>query len=94
MVLEIFQVDVGDLVQVEITVDGRVLFPHSLGIFYQAFTQYLGFPNYGDEYKVMGLAPYGNPKYERQIEEVINCDENGAYKLNLKFLNIIKSLLS
>ena len=37
-------------------------FPHSLGIFYQALTQYLGFPHYGDEYKVMGLAPYGKPR--------------------------------
>jgi carbamoyltransferase len=39
--------------------EDKVYFPHSLGIFYQALTQYLGFPNYGDEYKVMGLAPYG-----------------------------------
>ena len=45
----------------EIRLDGRVYFPHSLGIFYQALTQYLGFPHYGDEYKVMGLAPYGKP---------------------------------
>jgi carbamoyltransferase len=44
-----------------ISIDGRVYFPHSLGIFYQALTQYLGFPHYGDEYKVMGLAPYGRP---------------------------------
>ena len=42
-----------------IDVEGRVYFPHSLGVFYQAMTQYLGFPHYGDEYKVMGLAPYG-----------------------------------
>ena len=46
----------------EIQVEGRVHFPHSLGIFYQALTQFLGFPHYGDEYKVMGLAPYGEPK--------------------------------
>ena len=45
----------------DIRIDGRVYFPHSLGIFYQALTQYLGFPHYGDEYKVMGLAPYGKP---------------------------------
>ncbi len=44
-----------------IELEGKVYFPHSLGIFYQALTQYLGFPNYGDEYKVMGLAPYGKP---------------------------------
>src|SRR6201997_709506 len=42
-----------------LSLDGRVLFPHSLGIFYQAMTQYLGFPHYGDEYKLMGLAAYG-----------------------------------
>ncbi|MDB4987260.1 MAG: carbamoyltransferase [Myxococcaceae bacterium] len=42
-----------------IRVDGRVFFPHSLGTFYETLTQYLGFPNYGDEYKVMCLAPYG-----------------------------------
>ena len=43
-----------------LSLDGRVLFPHSLGIFYQAMTQYLGFPHYGDEYKLMGLAAYGD----------------------------------
>ena len=41
----------------------RVFFPHSLGLLYLAVTQYLGFPNYGDEFKVMGLAPYGEPRY-------------------------------
>ena len=41
----------------------RVYFPHSLGLLYLAVTQYLGFPKYGDEYKVMGLAPYGAPDY-------------------------------
>ncbi len=46
----------------EIEVTGRVLFPHSLGIFYTAVTQWLGFPHYGDEGKVMGLAPYGDPE--------------------------------
>jgi carbamoyltransferase len=49
-------------------VDQRVFFPHSLGLLYLAVTQYLGFPNYGDEYKVMGLAPYGEPHYVREIE--------------------------
>ena len=46
-----------------IEIDQRVYFPHSLGIFYSAITQFIGFPHYGDEYKVMGLAPYGEPKY-------------------------------
>ena len=47
----------------ELAADDRIYFPHSLGLFYQALTQYLGFPRYGDEYKVMGLAPYGRPKF-------------------------------
>ena len=55
----------------EISTHGRVYFPHSLGIFYQALTQYLGFPHYGDEYKVMGLAPYGRPVISRRHAE--NC---------------------
>jgi carbamoyltransferase len=44
-----------------VRVDGHVYFPHSLGVFYQAVTQFLGFPHYGDEYEVMELAPYGRP---------------------------------
>ena len=68
-----------------ITVEGRVYFPHSLGIFYQALTQYLGFPNYGDEYKVMGLAPYGTPRYVDELEEVVNLHNDGAYSLNLEY---------
>jgi len=60
-------------------------FPHSLGIFYTAFTQLLGFPHYGDEYKVMGLAPYGEPKYVSQLTKVIHLKENGLFKLNLEY---------
>jgi carbamoyltransferase len=53
----------------------RVLFPHSLGIFYTAVTQWLGFPKYGDEGKVMGLAPYGDPeRYLAQMRELVNLD--------------------
>ena len=47
----------------DLSVAQRIYFPHSLGVFYQALTQYLGFPHYGDEYKVMGLAPYGKATY-------------------------------
>ena len=50
----------------------KVYFPHSLGIFYQALTQYLGFPNYGDEYKVMGLAPYGEPRFMAEMRQIVN----------------------
>ena len=55
----------------EIRVEGRVYFPHSLGIFYQALTQYLGFPHYGDEYKVMGLAPYGAPSFLNAMRKIV-----------------------
>jgi len=60
-------------------------FPHSLGIFYTAFTQLLGFPNYGDEYKVMGMAPYGEPKYLEKLNDVIHLTDDGLFKLNLKY---------
>jgi len=69
----------------EIVIDGRVLFPHSLGIFYQALTQYLGFPNYGDEYKVMGLAPYGEKKYLSSMREIVLLQDDGSYRLNLEY---------
>ena len=68
-----------------IQVDGYVHFPHSLGIFYQALTQYLGFRSYGDEYKVMGLASYGNPIYLKQLEDVVSMERPPAYRLNLDY---------
>lgn len=66
-------------------VDGRVHFPHSLGVFYQALTQYLGFPNYGDEYKVMGLAPYGQPVFMREMREIVKLEPDGGFTLNLDY---------
>ena len=54
-----------------IELEDKVYFPHSLGIFYQALTQYLGFPNYGDEYKVMGLAPYGRPLQMEAMRQIV-----------------------
>ncbi|MBA3704390.1 MAG: carbamoyltransferase [Bacteroidetes bacterium] len=62
-----------------------VHFPHSVGIFYTSFTQYLGFPKYGDEYKVMGLAPYGKPIYVDKLKDVIEFTNDGLFKLNLKY---------
>ena len=56
---------------IKINLKDRIYFPHSLGIFYQALTQYLGFNNYGDEYKVMGLAPYGKPVYLSKMRSKI-----------------------
>lgn len=68
-----------------IKIDERVYFPHSLGIFYQALTQYLGFPHYGDEYKVMGLAPYGKPKFLEEMRQIVHSRPDGTFKLNLSF---------
>ncbi len=69
----------------EITVDGRVYFPHSLGVFYEAMTQFIGFPHYGDEYKVMGLAPYGEPRYVDQMKEIVRLNTDGRFELDLRF---------
>src|SRR5262249_46395199 len=69
----------------EISTHGRVYFPHSLGIFYQALTQYLGFPHYGDEYKVMGLAPYGRPSLLDDMRRIVRLDSDGGFTLDLKF---------
>lgn len=63
----------------------RVLFPHSLGIFYQAMTQYLGFWSYGDEYKVMGLASYGAPTYVEALRRMIRLTGGYRFELNLDF---------
>ena len=68
-----------------VEVEDRVYFPHSLGIFYQALTQFLGFPNYGDEYKVMGLAPYGEPAFLPQMRKIVRLREGGAFELDLAY---------
>jgi carbamoyltransferase len=68
-----------------IDVTDRVHFPHSLGIFYQAVTQYLGFPNYGDEYKVMGLAPYGQPTRVGDLRQLVELTKNGGFRLRTDF---------
>ena len=69
----------------EVKIDNRVYFPHSLGIFYSALTQFLGFRHYGDEYKVMGLAPYGEPNYLEPLREVVRIRPDGTFRLNLKY---------
>jgi carbamoyltransferase len=66
-------------------VEGRIHFPHSLGIFYQAISQLLGFPRYGDEFKVMGLAPYGEPAYLDAMRGILLLREDGGFRLNLDF---------
>ncbi len=77
----------GNQMQVLDSVD----FPHSVGLFYTAFTQLLGFPHYGDEYKVMGLAPYGEPKYVEKLKDVLVFDANGLFHLNQKYFRSAKS---
>jgi carbamoyltransferase len=67
-----------------IEVLGEVGFPHSLGIFYTAMTQYLGFPHYGDEYKVMGLAPYGTPRFMDEMRDIVRVHD-GRFSLNLDY---------
>src|SRR5947209_3297674 len=69
----------------EVKIDERIYFPHSLGIFYSALTQFLGFPHYGDEYKVMGLAPYGEPTFLEQMREIVRIRPDGTFRLNLKY---------
>jgi carbamoyltransferase len=71
----------------KITVLDSVSYPHSAGVFYTTFTQYLGFPHYGDEYKIMGLAPYGEPKYVDQLKDVLIFKDNGLFELNLDYFN-------
>jgi len=65
-------------------------FPHSIGIFYTAFTQFLGFPHYGDEYKVMGLAPYGNPQYVDKLKQVVKLRSDGTFELDLNYFTTTK----
>lgn len=62
----------------------RVYFPHSIGFLYSTITMYLGFPYYGDEYKVMGLAPYGEPEFADEIREVIR-PKGDSFELNLDY---------
>jgi carbamoyltransferase len=62
-----------------------VLFPHSLGLFYTSLTQYLGFTAYGDEGKVMGLAPYGEPRFVNEMMKIVEPADNGAFRLNLDY---------
>jgi carbamoyltransferase len=66
-------------------------FPHSIGVFYSAFTQYLGFPHYGDEYKVMGLAPYGKPLHVDKLRDIVRLEDSGLFHLNLSFFNVTRS---
>ncbi len=71
----------------------RMRFPHSLGLLYSAFTYFCGFRVNSGEYKLMGLAPYGNPRYVKIIKEkLIDLKEDGSFALNLKYFSFCQGL--
>jgi len=63
----------------------KVYFPHSLGMMYTAVTQFLGFHGYGDEFKVMGLAPYGAPRHVDAVRELVTLTDGGRFELSLDY---------
>ena len=70
-----------------------IKFPHSLGLLYSAFTYFTGFKVNSGEYKLMGLAPYGEPKYvDRILDNVIDLKEDGSFKLNTRYFNYMSGL--
>ena len=77
----------------ELSVHKEINFPHSLGLLYSAFTYYAGFKVNSGEYKLMGLAPYGEPKYSNLIKEnLIDIKEDGSFALDLNFFNYCTGL--
>ena len=70
-----------------LTIDRRVFFPHSLGLLYLAVTQFLGFPHYGDEFKVMGLAPYGALDFVEPLRRLARVDAGGQVRLDLSYFS-------
>jgi carbamoyltransferase len=77
----------------DIDLFGEIRFPHSLGLLYSAFTYYTGFKVNSGEYKLMGLAPYGEPIYEKQIRDhLIDIKEDGSFRLNLDYFDYAHGL--
>lgn len=77
----------------DISIMSELKFPHSLGLLYSAFTYYTGFKVNSAEYKVMGLAPYGEPKYvDIILDKLIDLKEDGSFKLNMKYFNYCTGL--
>ncbi len=77
--------------QIELLYEQR--FPHSLGLLYSAFTYFTGFKVNSGEYKLMGLAPYGQPRYTNRIlDELLDLKEDGSFKLNMKYFNYLSGL--
>ena len=76
-----------------LSLQSEIKFPHSLGLLYSAFTYYAGFRVNSGEYKLMGLAPYGEPKYSELIKkELIDIKADGSFKLNMKYFNYCAGL--
>lgn len=69
----------------DLTLEGEIRFPHSLGLLYSALTWYLGFKVNSAEYKVMGLAPYGEPVHVDKIRQLIHVAEDGSFRLDMKY---------
>ena len=78
----------------QIKIIKEIYFPHSIGLLYSAFTYYLGFRVNSGEYKVMGLAPYGDPKYcDLILEKMLNLNEDGSFLLNMDYFGYATSLI-
>ena len=76
----------------QLEIKKEIHFPHSLGLLYSAFTYYIGFKVNSGEYKLMGLAPYGNPIYENKINQLIDVKDDGTFRLNQKYFNYATGL--
>jgi carbamoyltransferase len=82
---------IGDGNDIQLLAD--IKFPHSLGLLYSAFTYYTGFKVNSGEYKVMGLAPYGEPKYKKLIyDHLIDVKEDGSFRMNMEYFNYCQGL--
>ena len=76
----------------DLEIKKEIHFPHSLGLFYSAFTYYTGFKVNSGEYKLMGLAPYGKPIHENKIKQLIDIKDDGTFRLNQKYFNYATGL--
>jgi len=76
----------------ELNIKKEIHFPHSLGLLYSAFTYYTGFKVNSGEYKLMGLAPYGNPIYEDKIKQLVDIKEDGTFRLDQNYFNYATGL--
>jgi carbamoyltransferase len=72
----------------QLSVTDQITFPHSLGFVYTAVSQWLGFPKYGDEGKVMGLAPYGQPRYMDEFRKIVRIQRDGTFELDLDYFQL------